>query len=119
MSCSTSSSTNLLLVVDGTITRYSLSCGLLTHYFRSRINRASSSLSFAYGSSPATSQVVDLEDQAGAYTHGQVDHSGSFGGWIVDTLSLSRSDYCRLVGVEVEQLNVLRRRDQLPAVPNL
>lgn len=31
---------------------------------------------------------------------------------------LSRSDFCKLVGLEVEQLNVLRRRDQLPLVPN-
>ena len=37
----------------------------------------------------------------------------------MDTASLSRTEYCRLVGLEVEQLNVLRRRDQLPAVPNL
>ena len=32
---------------------------------------------------------------------------------------LSRTDYCKLVGLEVEQLNALRRRDQMPSVPNL
>ena len=32
---------------------------------------------------------------------------------------LSRSDYCSLAGLEVEQFNVLRRRDQVPSVPNL
>ena len=32
---------------------------------------------------------------------------------------LSRSEYCSLAGLEVEQLNVLRRRDQTPSVPNL
>jgi hypothetical protein len=31
---------------------------------------------------------------------------------------LSRTDYCKLVGLEVEQLNALRRRGQLPLVPN-
>ena len=34
-------------------------------------------------------------------------------------LFLSRSEYCSLAGLEVEQLNVLRRRDQVPSVPNL
>jgi hypothetical protein len=32
---------------------------------------------------------------------------------------MSRSDYCTLAGLEVEQFNVLRRRDQVPSVPNL
>ena len=32
---------------------------------------------------------------------------------------LSRSEFCSLAGLEVEQFNVLRRRDQVPSVPNL
>ena len=32
---------------------------------------------------------------------------------------LSRSKYCELAGLEIEQFNVLRRRDQAPSVPNL
>ena len=32
---------------------------------------------------------------------------------------LSRTEYCSLAGLEVEQFNVLRRRDQAPSVPNL
>ena len=32
---------------------------------------------------------------------------------------LSRSDFSLLAGLEVEQLNALRRRDQVPSVPNL
>jgi hypothetical protein len=36
----------------------------------------------------------------------------------VGLLSLSRSDFCGLAGLEIEQYNVLRRRNQLPSVPN-
>jgi len=32
---------------------------------------------------------------------------------------LSRSDYCDLAGLSIEQYSILRRRDQLPTVPNL
>jgi hypothetical protein len=32
---------------------------------------------------------------------------------------MGRADFCKLVGLEVEQLNVMRRRDQVPSVPNL
>ena len=32
---------------------------------------------------------------------------------------LGRSEFCKLTGLEVEQLNALRRRDQVPLVPNL
>jgi hypothetical protein len=32
---------------------------------------------------------------------------------------LSRADYCKLAGLEIEQYSILRRRDQLPSVPNL
>jgi hypothetical protein len=38
---------------------------------------------------------------------------------IVSIVPLGRSDFCRLAGLEIEQYNVLRRRDQLPPVPNL
>jgi hypothetical protein len=31
---------------------------------------------------------------------------------------LSRSEFCMLAGLEVEQFNALRRRDQIPIVPN-
>ncbi len=32
---------------------------------------------------------------------------------------LGRADFCKLVGLEVEQYNALRRRNQVPLVPNL
>ncbi len=32
---------------------------------------------------------------------------------------LGRADFCKLAGLEVEQYNALRRRDQVPLVPNL
>jgi hypothetical protein len=37
---------------------------------------------------------------------------------IMGIVFLGRSDFCKLAGLEVEQLNVLRRRDQVPPVPN-
>jgi hypothetical protein len=49
--------------------------------------------------------------------YGQFDHK--IGVWTVTIATLlSRTDYCKLVGLEVEQLNALRRRGQLPLVPN-
>ena len=32
---------------------------------------------------------------------------------------MGRADFCKLAGLEVEQYNALRRRDQVPLVPNL
>jgi len=38
--------------------------------------------------------------------------------FIMSMVPLGRSDFCRLAGLEIEQYNVLRRRDQLPPVPS-